>query len=184
MNRANWTPEQWARYRAYQQEWQNKNRKKDGDPERYAKYRAYQLAYYRRNREKLNMQKRPVTTEQIEQQRQRQRTYLQKPGPRESRRKTAGDWVRRRAGFTPELVEQLLKLQSNACAICRKQFSDVKKGDKPHADHCHQTNTPRGLLCFQCNIIEGKLIAIGLTPIEFGQRLHEYLLNPPAKSAG
>jgi hypothetical protein len=49
-------------------------------------------------------------------------------------------------GMTDESFEELLKLQDNRCAICRKVFNKT-----PHIDHCHTTNQNRGLLCGTCN---------------------------------
>jgi hypothetical protein len=77
-----------------------------------------------------------------------------------------------RTGFTAEMIERLLAEQSSACAICRRTFTSKVI---MHADHCHATKKTRGLLCLQCNVIEGKLLAIGLSPLQFGQLLHDYL---------
>jgi hypothetical protein len=71
-------------------------------------------------------------------------TYSKRNNDRNRKRKT---------GFTPELFEQLRKEQGNTCAICGI--------DKPggngdwQADHCHDTKTPRGLLCWHCNVVLG-----------------------------
>ena len=54
-------------------------------------------------------------------------------------------------GVSPADYARLMKKQNNACAICRFGFSST-----PHIDHCHATNTPRGLLCSQCNLGLGK----------------------------
>ncbi len=40
---------------------------------------------------------------------------------------------------------QLLKNQNNKCKICPNTLNDL------HIDHCHTTNTIRGLLCPECN---------------------------------
>jgi len=44
--------------------------------------------------------------------------------------------------------EELLKSQSNTCAICLAIFTDTPR---PHIDHCHVTEHVRGLLCGECN---------------------------------
>lgn len=88
----------------------------------------------------------------------------------------------RQRGFTLELWETLLSLQGNACAICRKPFPDNYR--EIHADHCHEHNLPRGLLCQACNHAEGQIRKTGLTPEEFGRRLAAYLGNPPAARVG
>jgi len=51
--------------------------------------------------------------------------------------------------------QQLLELQDNNCAICRKGESIIDNSTKkPRAlavDHCHTTGKTRGLLCSFCN---------------------------------
>ena len=49
-------------------------------------------------------------------------------------------------GVRPQIIDDLTKQQNGRCAIC----GDVLK--KRHAiDHCHQTQTVRGILCLNCN---------------------------------
>jgi len=60
---------------------------------------------------------------------------------------------KRKTGFTPELYEELLKLQDYKCAICG---TDKSGGAGTwQADHCHDTKKPRGLLCWHCNVALG-----------------------------
>lgn len=64
--------------------------------------------------------------------------------------RTRRQHVRRKcvAGFTQVLWDSTLVLQENRCAICLISFSTI---NPPCADHCHKTNTPRGILCNHCN---------------------------------
>lgn len=63
-------------------------------------------------------------------------------------------WARKsKTGFSPELVQQLFKAQAGKCGICQDDIT-IRKA---HADHCHETNTPRGLLCSRCNTSLGGL---------------------------
>lgn len=39
--------------------------------------------------------------------------------------------------------------QHGKCAVCQRQFEDVMSA---HLDHCHKTDTVRGLLCMNCNV--------------------------------
>jgi hypothetical protein len=55
-------------------------------------------------------------------------------------------------GWTPESVEETKKKQNNCCALCNKPFETT-----PHADHDHETKTPRELLCGTCNQAIGLL---------------------------
>jgi len=51
--------------------------------------------------------------------------------------------------------EQLLATQQGRCAICGTT-DPGGRGDF-HIDHCHETNTIRGLLCHGCNVGIGHL---------------------------
>jgi len=63
-------------------------------------------------------------------------------------------WSRKtKYNFPQELYDERLNDQGGVCAICgtdnpggRGQF---------HADHDHQTNQPRGVLCHNCNVALG-----------------------------
>jgi len=100
-----------------------------------------------------------------------QRTYYQTS---EKRRKAVSDRQRFvKTGMTSEMVTAALQAQDNRCAICRREFTEELRY---YSDHCHDSQKPRGLLCSSCNWAEGQIKSTGLTPLEFGQRLHEYLL--------
>lgn len=65
------------------------------------------------------------------------------------------NWHRlKSAGFTSELFEQRLKEQNQKCAICGTKDPGSTNW---HADHCHNTMTPRGVLCKKCNTGIGML---------------------------
>jgi hypothetical protein len=53
-------------------------------------------------------------------------------------------------GLTVEAWDQLYARQRGCCALCGKER-------KLHVDHCHDTNTIRGLLCSGCNTALGTL---------------------------
>lgn len=57
-------------------------------------------------------------------------------------------------GFTEELFQATLKRQGNACAICRCDLT-VLPSRYVHADHCHTSRRPRGVLCHHCNVAIG-----------------------------
>lgn len=56
----------------------------------------------------------------------------------------------RRMGFTTQLFTEMLDLQSHKCAVCSTDLKELPT-KKVHADHCHSTMTPRGVLCHCCN---------------------------------
>ena len=98
-------------------------------------------------------------------------------------RNSPEDWAHKlaqlrkhRTGFTRELVDRLLEHQQNKCAICGTELAYKTA----LADHCHDTNKPRGLLCRACNTAEGMIRKSGLTPQDFVTRLANYLEHPPA----
>lgn len=86
----------------------------------------------------------------------------------------------KKAYFRPEVFAAVLAMQEGRCAICRMEFGTTA-ATSPRADHCHSTKKARGALCHRCNVTEGLIAKIGLTPTEFAARLEEYLTNPPAQ---
>lgn len=57
-------------------------------------------------------------------------------------------------GFTTELFDQRLEEQGGRCAICGTTDPGATNW---HADHCHETKQPRGVLCKKCNTGIGML---------------------------
>lgn len=51
-------------------------------------------------------------------------------------------------GITEKQYLQMLQEQENLCKICNNAFENRRD---THLDHCHKTNTVRGLLCGACN---------------------------------
>jgi len=58
-------------------------------------------------------------------------------------------------GITEEIYNSMLEKQNFCCAICFKPQSELKR--RLCVDHCHRTNTVRGLLCSKCNQAIGLL---------------------------
>lgn len=59
-------------------------------------------------------------------------------------------------GITEEIFNKMLQSQNHSCYTCGKHKDDV--GSKGLCiDHCHETNTVRGLLCGPCNTALGLL---------------------------
>lgn len=56
----------------------------------------------------------------------------------------------RRIGWSAALFDECMSAQQGACAICYVDLSQLPP-KQVHADHCHTTNTPRGVLCGSCN---------------------------------
>lgn len=56
----------------------------------------------------------------------------------------------REYGVTPELVEEMLKVQRGKCAVCKRRRKLV-------IDHNHKTGKVRKLLCSGCNFRVGQV---------------------------
>lgn len=61
-----------------------------------------------------------------------------------------------RYGITWEQYEDLLLKQGFACAICRS-VRPGGRGKRLHVDHDHGTGKVRGLLCWRCNSVIGRM---------------------------
>lgn len=61
--------------------------------------------------------------------------------------------LKRRFGITPQDYDAMLKAQGGVCAICGT--ADPSPWEWLCVDHCHSTNTVRGLLCAHCNNMLG-----------------------------
>jgi Recombination endonuclease VII len=58
-------------------------------------------------------------------------------------------------GFTPAMFAQAIEHQGGKCPICLCTLADLPYHTQ-HADHCHTTGQPRGVLCQTCNTALGK----------------------------
>ena len=79
----------------------------------------------------------------------------------------------KRVKFTPELYDEMLNSQGNVCALCG---TDTPGGrwNRFHADHDHNTDKPRGLLCMSCNHTIGN---IELKPADWMDKARKYIDN-------
>lgn len=66
-------------------------------------------------------------------------------------------------GINQDDYNALKAAQKDCCAICNRHESVVPRSNYEgpvqyslHVDHCHETGTVRGLLCFNCNAMLGK----------------------------
>lgn len=57
-------------------------------------------------------------------------------------------------GFSRELFQAAIKHQNGKCPICLRELADLPP-QQQHADHCHATGNPRGVLCQKCNTVLG-----------------------------
>jgi len=59
-----------------------------------------------------------------------------------------------RYGLTPEQLAAILDRQEHQCPICQRFLTEA---NVPSIDHCHVTNSVRGVLCRRCNSALGML---------------------------
>ena len=71
------------------------------------------------------------------------------------KRKQRNFTLLRKYGITIEQYEKIFDKQCGKCAICGLTAENNKKALA--VDHCHSTNTVRGLLCNNCNVAIGFL---------------------------
>ena len=63
--------------------------------------------------------------------------------------------ILRKYGLTKEGYYAILDKQGGTCATCPATTSGHNMTDLLLIDHCHETNTVRGLLCQDCNLLLG-----------------------------
>lgn len=51
-------------------------------------------------------------------------------------------------GLTQKDKQEIIDLQDNKCAVCRREFGEKLR---PNCDHNHKTGKIRGVLCVTCN---------------------------------
>lgn len=174
--KADHTPEEWAAHLQKVRQWRLDNldrwRATHRAYEMRPEVRAKRLARY--NTPEAKAKKKAYHAQESVKQKHRE-LYARKTKDPAWRAKVNASQRRRRTGFNDEAVSALLTIQEHKCAVCKSPIS----GHNIKRDHCHTTGTPRGLLCHHCNIIEGMLLGMGLSALEFGQLLHEYICNPP-----
>ena len=79
--------------------------------------------------------------------------YLKKKSLEQYQLKKEEDPLKYRYGITLEQRDKMLDEQGGLCAICSEELSvKVKAKNKACVDHCHESNTIRGILCYQCNV--------------------------------
>lgn len=133
---------------------------------------ARQKAYVAKNRDEIAVRMKQYHTDNreklLEQQRRYKAVHAQRLRDLKREKET---------GFSPELFANTLIAQEGRCALCECILADLPR-HQVHADHCHDTLTPRGVLCGGCNTSLGKL-GDSLARL---RRVVAYLENPPALS--
>jgi hypothetical protein len=81
-------------------------------------------------------------------------------------------------GIEPEEFLALEAAQQGLCALCGKPEVRMRNGAlcRLSLDHCHRTGRVRKLLCMNCNMLLGKVEALGV------DKLVSYLAEFSAES--
>jgi hypothetical protein len=174
MKKSDCTEEEWADYKAKQKAWRDANllAQREKERARYHRPENKERAKQYRERPEIKARKRELERARHAAKRAasgRAVTEAQHLARLERQRKS-------RTGMTKEVAQQVLEFQNGCCAVCQRSLTE---GKQARADHCHDTGSPRGILCHHCNIIEGMIRSMGIGPVEFGDRLAHYLSSPP-----
>lgn len=85
------------------------------------------------------------------------------------------DYQRKRNGFSKELFSKRLINQNYLCAICA--ICEKHIDDRFHADHSHDANIPRGILCAGCNTLLGRIESVGFDWVDKAKKYLEKYSN-------
>lgn len=129
--------------KAYRNEWAKK--KYASDPEAH---RAYAREQYEKHKEKHREANAAYRAKN------RDRIRAQQKEWRDANKETVKRNNLKLSCFTPELLKEVLEFQGHRCAICADNLRP-RPVKHTHADHCHATKEPRGVLCTQCNTALG-----------------------------
>lgn len=149
-------------------------KKADCTPEQWAAHLEAGRVYRAANRERERQRDRARYARDSENIKARVKAYSTTPTALEKRKQKQRLRI---SGVSPRMFADLIALQDGTCPICRRPLVE---GPTTHADHCHDTKRPRGLLCNVCNTVEGLIKKLGVAPEDFGRRMQDYLDNPPA----
>jgi hypothetical protein len=130
---------------------------------------AYNKTYVAANKEKVAAQMREYHKAN------RDKLLAQMRAYRERNRDALLPKQRKRgSGFSDELFYATLSAQGGVCGICSVDLTGLER-KAIHADHCHESGHPRGVLCKKCNIALG---GFNDDPVVLKKAL-AYLENPP-----
>lgn len=135
------------------------------------------LAYYCKQCAKDTM--RAIYANNPEKYRLKTIAYRAKHGPIQSVKRKANrreiyiSECARRYNATKDVIRGMLAL--SGCEICGRAVSFISQNihERPNIDHCHRTNSVRGLLCGYCNNLLGRAFDNPQTLIKAAQYLDE-----------
>jgi phage-related minor tail protein len=169
-------PKYRAKRYANHKRWREANREKDLQKKR-ENYAANSEKYKQAAREwrEINREQ-AIASQRKRYQDNREEILAKQKAKREGRPRTLRERNNglKPSGFTVELKKRALAIQGQKCAVCDADFNALEP-KHIHADHCHTTKQPRGVLCSACNLGLGKF----KDDIDRLQRAIAYLECPP-----
>lgn len=165
-----------ARKKQYLAEWRAKNRERDLENKK-AHYAANSEKYRQRAKEY-----RIANLERVKEQKRRHYEANRAAILKDCRERRAGrprgererNYGLKPTGFTVALKRDAIQVQGGKCGICATDLEGLPE-KQVHADHCHASGNPRGVLCGSCNHGLGKF----KDNPAFLRAAIEYLANPP-----
>lgn len=106
----------------------------------------------------------------IEARRKYHRDYKERVGKDVLKRKHRAWRLPKVYGISLEDYEKLLLNQNFSCALCLRSQASFKRGYSLAVDHNHKTGEIRGLLCYACNKLLGRV-----EDVEYFTRVRNYL---------
>lgn len=119
-------------------EWNVKNKEKRA---------VYQKTYSQKNRKRLRVVALKWQKKNRERVSASRKRWVEKFPEKELRRR-----LRYHNKISLEKFEEMFRIQGGVCAIC---YNEQEQGKRLCVDHCHKTQTIRGLLCTKCNTALG-----------------------------
>jgi hypothetical protein len=118
----------------------------------YEKNKDYYKDYREKNKDRIKAYRTVYNKAYRENNKNNIKNYYQK-NKEKIKVKTKAYLLQKRYGLTEEGREELWDAQDKRCAVCGTMESTSK--NPWHIDHCHTTNTVRGILCHACNMMLG-----------------------------
>jgi hypothetical protein len=117
------------------------------------KYKMQSKNYYYKNIEKCKVYMKKYNEKHAEENRNRSRKWAKDNRARHNEHGISGR--RKKNGFTKKLFIDTINKQQGKCSICSTILTKGLQKTAACADHNHETNTPRGILCKGCNLMLG-----------------------------
>lgn len=134
-------------------------------------HKAYKREYQKKHRTKYSAERKAWRDRNLAREQAKTREYFKK-NPDKAKTVSLS-----RNNFTLTLYKTALEIQQGKCAICQRELERLPK-HQIHADHCHETGVPRGVLCGLCNVGLGAFKESHLNLARAIRYLNSSPLNP------